>query len=540
MKLKLGWLITLIWSIVCGATFANGEYTLPVKHEYKLSAKFCELRTNHFHAGIDVRSSKGVIGDSLFSVAEGRLSRIKIMSGSYGKVLYIDHTNGTTSVYAHMHCFHPKIEKLLKDYQYDAESTEIDIYLDNTIVQIDKGDYIGQMGNSGRSTGPHLHFELRDTKTEEPLNPFDYGFGIEESIPPTVKSLWVHELDDQGRFVQRHRVNLKKQGNNYISHTPLNVTAKHIGVAIETTDKLYSYRGGSGIYKIETLVNGDTIGELAMDRFSFNETRDINGLIDYQLYKTTRRKAMRLYQMQHLDLSIFDHQTNRGIITCTQPNQTISISVSDHNGNQTIVTFDVTSQQKIIRQSKLISTDTLAVANGITLVLDNKSLMEDLALPMSRNGNTISIGNAHTPLRKYQHIAIKHPYLDNHILAKNGNSFCGQCTDDILTTTIDELGDYTIKQDNTPPNIKTVRFNKNRKKYAEWRFEVVDNYKDDCQYKSLHITANIDGRYIRNYYDAKNKRLIIEDLDKIPLDAQYLTITATDIHDNVSHRSYAL
>ena len=148
------------------------DFVAPVQHEIKLSGNFMELRTNHFHTGIDIKSSNGKTGDPILSIGEGYISRIKIQSGSYGQVLYIDHPNGYTSVYAHLEIFQDTLEQWIKDLQYDLQSYELDIYLPDSLFQVGKGEMIGRMGNTGRSFGPHLHFELWNDGY--PVNPKNY------------------------------------------------------------------------------------------------------------------------------------------------------------------------------------------------------------------------------------------------------------------------------------------------------------------------------------------------------------------------------
>jgi len=150
------------------------DYINPLDFRLLLSGSFGELRSNHFHAGIDIKT-QGVEGQKVYAIADGYISRIKVSSYGYGKALYIRHYDGRTSVYAHLKEFSSKIDSITKKEQYIRKSFEINIYpLPNTI-NVNQGDIIALSGNSGSSGGAHLHFEIRDTKTEQPLNPLDYG-----------------------------------------------------------------------------------------------------------------------------------------------------------------------------------------------------------------------------------------------------------------------------------------------------------------------------------------------------------------------------
>src|SRR6476469_2558017 len=87
-----------------------------------------------FHAGLDFR---GPLGAPIYAAAKGRVSFVGQRSG-YGNVVEISHGNGLVTRYAHMSAFHSHVGQ-----------------------EVDPGDVIGAIGSTGRSTGPHLHFEVR-------------------------------------------------------------------------------------------------------------------------------------------------------------------------------------------------------------------------------------------------------------------------------------------------------------------------------------------------------------------------------------------
>lgn len=151
--------------------YPQDYFTSPVKHTIRLAGTFGELRPNHFHAGIDIKSSAGKVGDLLYAPADGHISRIKIQGGGYGNGMYIEHPNGYTTVYAHLLNYLPEVDEWIKAQQYDREKFEVDLYPTPGQFPFKQGDFIGKMGTSGRSYGPHLHFEVRDTRTQKAINP---------------------------------------------------------------------------------------------------------------------------------------------------------------------------------------------------------------------------------------------------------------------------------------------------------------------------------------------------------------------------------
>ena len=171
------------------------KYTPPFDFKMLLSGTFGELRSNHFHSGIDIRT-QGVEGHKVKAIADGYISRIKISTSGFGKAIYITHPRtGHTSVYAHLQKFSSKIDGIVKKEHYKQESFEIDFFPNKDALQIKQGEIIALSGNSGGSGGPHLHFEIRDTKSEHPINPLQFGFDITDNMAPVLEKLKIYAFD---------------------------------------------------------------------------------------------------------------------------------------------------------------------------------------------------------------------------------------------------------------------------------------------------------------------------------------------------------
>ena len=151
----------------------------PLNRNLQLTGNFGELRTNHFHTGLDFRAS---IGTPVYAVDSGYVSRISVDAGGYGNALYITHPSGVTSVYAHLNSFVPKIEKVVTEQQYKLEYYAVNLTFSENEIKVKQGEIVAYTGNRGSSGGPHLHFEIRDTKTENPIEPLTY---IKEKVVDT-------------------------------------------------------------------------------------------------------------------------------------------------------------------------------------------------------------------------------------------------------------------------------------------------------------------------------------------------------------------
>ncbi|MBQ5689277.1 MAG: M23 family metallopeptidase, partial [Bacteroidales bacterium] len=195
MKVK----ILIFFLLLCSCLYSQTEpfplYPNPVKIPVYLSATFAEIRTNAFHAGVDIRT-QGVEGKEVFAVADGYVSRIGVSPFGYGKVLYITHDDGFTSVYAHLSKFNKKIGEFVKMKQYENKSFSQNILLEEDVFPVKRGDFLGFTGNSGGSGGPHLHYEIRYTDTQEPVNPLFFGLKIKDNIKPCIKGLAIYPLEN--------------------------------------------------------------------------------------------------------------------------------------------------------------------------------------------------------------------------------------------------------------------------------------------------------------------------------------------------------
>ena len=187
-------------------------FITPMDTPLYLSAPFGSLRDNHFHSGMDIRTFEKE-GLPVYAVADGYVSRIKVSAVGYGKAVYINHPNGYTSVYAHLLKYEGAIANHIKSIHYLEQKFELDNFPTKDLIKIKKGEIIGWSGNSGGSTGPHLHFEIRDTKREESINPQLFGIPGVDLFKPTLKRLVIYALNNNRPVVQH---NIAINDNNTI------------------------------------------------------------------------------------------------------------------------------------------------------------------------------------------------------------------------------------------------------------------------------------------------------------------------------------
>ena len=199
MSCNSGYLIFILITLIINSYSVQENYSQsfgsPIGIPISLSGNFGELRSNHFHTGLDIKTN-GSINYRIYAIDTGYVSRINISHKGYGKAIYVDHPNGYTSVYAHLNRFPEKIEKIIRQKQYELKQEEITFYLDSSQIVVNKGEIIAYSGNSGSSSGPHLHFEIRETKSEHPVNPQRFNFKILDTIFPIIKQLKLYHFSN--------------------------------------------------------------------------------------------------------------------------------------------------------------------------------------------------------------------------------------------------------------------------------------------------------------------------------------------------------
>jgi murein DD-endopeptidase MepM/ murein hydrolase activator NlpD len=244
----------------------------PVDIPIYLSGNFAELRTGHFHAGIDIKT-QGNEGFKVYAVQDGYISRIKVSSGGYGKAVYITHPDSYTSVYGHLKEYNIQLDKYVKAIQYERKSYGVDIFPEKGELAINQGDIIGLSGNSGSSGGPHLHFEIRDTKSARPMNGLFLGYDIEDNIPPKMDYLYVYPQYGRGTVNGKskdHYYSLKRANADFALRQGDTLTASgSVGLGLKVNDYLNGSANRCGVYELKGFIDDTLFFYEKFDGFSF-------------------------------------------------------------------------------------------------------------------------------------------------------------------------------------------------------------------------------------------------------------------------------
>ena len=277
MRFKFLFYLLLITNVLGAQNQSNYPiYPNPVKIPIYLSATFGELRTNAFHAGIDIKTN-GKTGYRVYAVADGYVSRIGVSPYGYGYVVYVTHNDGFMSVYAHLEGFNDKIGKYVRKKQYESKSFKQNLFLEKGEIPVKVGDILGYSGDSGGSGGPHLHYELRDAQ-QHPVNPYLFGFKVNDKIKPIINGFAVYPTEQSSVNGSDYNAYFKPVDNQEIK-----VNGK-VYFGISTCDQADGANNKNGVYSIDLYADNRLIFNILFDEYSYDETRYINSLIDYSKF----------------------------------------------------------------------------------------------------------------------------------------------------------------------------------------------------------------------------------------------------------------
>ena len=464
----------------------SGDY--PVDIPIILSSSFGELRPNHFHSGIDIKT-QGIEGFEVFSIGDGYISRIQITLGGNGKALYIKHDNGQSSVYAHLKEFSPRIEQIVKNIQYSNKSYTLRKYPKVDEYRISKKEVIGYSGNTGRSTAPHLHYELRD-ENDKPLNPMAYkSYAVEDTIPPILLDVYFKKilLDDKGVLSYNQsnfsKLNLKKINSSiYVSDT-LKINGL-IGFGVNSYDKMNNTWNKMGLSFIETNVNGKKVFEMDFNKFSFDEWGHINNFIDYATYKKFKYRIQKLFIEKSNPLSMYNRKLGDGFVEINEdePNYLYTIKLSDYNKNLTEVLIPVKFDDGQEKKIKEVNSDHLSYINNdsvydinlknSSIKIFNNTFYSDTFLDFTEKKDYLHLDMDTIALLKP--ITIKFnlnryekSMVDKLFIAKmddiGGYSFVSNSIqNDKMIARVKTLGDYQLKSDTIPPSVNLLNIRENQ------------------------------------------------------------------------------
>lgn len=359
-----------------------------------LSGNMGELRSSHFHAGLDIKTA-GKEGLNVFAAAEGYVSRVRVATGGYGNCIYIQHPNGTTTVYAHLQKFNPIIAEYVLKNQYRRKTFTINLFPKKNEFVVKQGEVIGLSGNSGSSTGPHLHFEIRGAN-QEVLDPLRIGRfrQIEDNIPPAVQRVAVKAMNMEARVngqFGRFEFPLVKEAEGYTVKDTIEVFGK-VGLEVYTYDQHNGARNKNGVPLIDVTINDQLYFSQNIDTINFARQKNIHIHTNYQAQKESRRRFNKLYVDDGNTLQFYDAKVNNGFVYVAPGDvKQVKMSLKDAFGNTSNVNLILKGAVKTKAVQNDISTKKSTYVQDNTLVIfqPKDSVKNNITL-YNQTGSTIS------------------------------------------------------------------------------------------------------------------------------------------------------
>ena len=516
-------------SLLINSLFLFGQFEkdliAPLEIPFSISGTFGEPRSSHFHLGIDIKT-QGKEGLEVKSISSGSVSRIRISLGGYGKAIYIDHPNKTTSVYAHLKKFAPKIESYIKKFQYENETYTIQKFPKKDKLLIEKGEVIGFSGNTGGSSGPHLHFEIREKKSQKPLNPLLYNLPVNDLVRPQLQKLFIFYAQENVILSPIQPILLEKV-NDSLYKTAMIETSGKIGIGIQMFDRQdYSY-SRNGVYSTKVFVNGKIISHYKFDKLIINESKKLYQVIDYKNYTQKRLKIFKLFYKSGNKLNFMNTLVDQGIFKVELgKSYQIIIEIEDFSGNKSTIEAFIEGTENKIKpvdlKGRLIKTDreySFTLKNK-ELFFPSKTFFNDVKIELFENKDQIEIGPNLFPIANS--FKIKFGFNEKDSL-RSAQTFIAKkmkkslvylptkLEENKLIAKVNELGVYTLARDSVAPTVVPDNFKKNQwlSNYKSLNIKIDDDFSGIKKYR-----GTINGEWVLFEYEPKRKILTYDFLDK--------------------------
>jgi Peptidase family M23 len=536
----------------------------PLKIPLLLSANFGETRIDHYHSGMDIRT-QSVTGKEVVAAADGFIYRIGVSPGGYGNSIFIRHPSGYSTIYGHLERFAPEIEEYVKTWQYENKSFQAALWPSREKFQVKQGQLIAYSGNSGASGGPHLHFEIRKSENEVPVNPLLFNFEIRDRIAPVIEKLAIYPINKHTLINNENRVKKIKvtgeAGKYYLpDENEINISGL-AGFGIKSFDMLDDSNFKCEVYSIELKIDSIPIFRYVMDAFSFDESRYVNSHIDYETYMRENIYFERTFVLPNDKLSLYKDLVNRGIFNFNKNKiYHAQIIVTDAYNNISTLYFNIKSQSPNLQNvTKPLPEDVKVMpfnrsnkfsTENFYMNIPSGALYDTLNFSYRDTPGTKEmlsdlhhVHTVYTPLQKACTISIK---PDKVLIGKEAKMLIVKLGDDnqkstimskwtngYLTADIMSFGKYFIGADSVAPEVSPYGFVPGEilSGKRELKINISDEYSGIKSYEPV-----IDGKWALFEYDQKNSILIYKfDEQRISKGTKHnLVLKVADNVDNIS------
>jgi hypothetical protein len=547
--MKLNYFLLFVLISTCNL-FAQTNFHPPLLIPLNLAANFGELRPNHFHMGVDFKTN-GKEGLPIYAIEDGYVARVKISPNGYGKVIYVNHPNNITSVYAHCSIFLGKLDSIILQKQKESKNFEVEFHLNATELTLQKGEHFAYSGNSGSSTGPHLHFELRNTTTEVALNPLKFGFDIKDTKPPQITALKVVALTKKGYQIPNKSLlfPVKKNSKGFsISNNTLEIPADFCSLdggqalSFEVNDFIDGSTHTCGIYESHLSSMGDTLFQQRMDSIHFDHSRFVNSHKDFEEYLKSKRKFNKTFKTAHNPLTIYPID-QIGLLTL-QPGDSIQLNYTVNDVKNNAASIEIELKVKNGERNKLAQfyspsshfipdSSYFFQGDNYSISIPAFTFYEPVKKYVVTTYPNLILGNQKDPIQlpislKLKSLLINVPATKQFIKVNNSYTKTSVDSKNWLEAETKTLGKINIGIDTIPPVIKPLNFNLNdtilTKRTLTWKIT-------ESQTEIIDYDLLIDSMWCVLEYEKKGSYLIAT-LPMLSNEPHTLEVVAVDACQN--------
>jgi hypothetical protein len=562
LRCYLTWLCILCGSLKLVAQdaiqtrqYPKDFFSYPLDLPPSTAGSFGELRSNHFHSGLDFKTNHRT-GYPLHAVYDGYISRLRVQFGGFGNAVYITHPNGYVSVYGHLERFAPALAKMVHDYQYQQQSFEVDINIAPMLMPVKKGEVVAWSGNAGASAGPHLHFELRDAQTQETINPQLFGLTIPDKIQPFISAMYVYHLNGNPfseLTAKEYHAVTGLAGNYRLLKDQVITLSGETGFGIVASDMNSTSPNRNGVYSIQLNVDDKAVYTFAVERFAFDETHAINAHIDFPAYLISGIEIQKSFILPGNKISVYPQSVNRGIVNFNDDAlHSVEYIVKDVMGNTSTLKFKVKANAAKVGTVNVKPPGTLFkydqknefTTNQVKVVIAQGNLYDDLNFNyqlLPRKPGFYSaihrIHNRYTPLHEGFDLWIKadstlKKYTSKAVIVSTGGaSQGGEFESGYVKAHLRAFGDYGIKVDTIAPVIYPLNLTEG--KHLETAkaiyFKAHDNLSGIKTYQ-----GKIDGKWVLVEWDYKTKIFSFKFDETIKPGKHTFSFAVADYKDNLA------
>lgn len=532
--------------------YPQNFFKYPIDLPPSTAGSFGELRSNHFHSGLDFKTNQRT-GYPVHATAMGYVSRLRVQFGGFGNAVYITHPNGFTSVYGHLQSFSPQLAKAIHDQQIAQQKYDVDFQIPPLLMPVNELQVIGISGNTGASEGPHLHFELRDAVNEQTINPQLFGLTIPDRVAPAITNAAVYDLGDKP-FSENtpHRFfAVTGSGANHRLAKPQVIEVNgNTGFGISTTDVNSASPNKNGVYSIELKVDGKTVYTFAVERFAFDQTRAINGYLDYPTLLLQGRRIQKCFVPPGSNITLYPQSDNGGIVAFNDAAlHDVEYVVKDVAGNASSLKLKVRSVIKPSADAPLKGTllkhdkRSEYTTDRVKVIVNPGNLYDDVdfiysLLPKKPGAYSVThrIHNRLTPIHENFELWIK-PDVDLGDLAPkavivNTAGYCdsSKVEGGFVKATPRAFGDYYVTVDTVAPYATPINIQNGSNLSAAKKIslKIGDNLSGIKSYKGF-----IDGKWVLMEWDYKTRVLSYTFDDSVAVGKHLFELTISDYKNNI-------